>query len=203
MPFIGLSLMHVGHTGEKKERDARMIGRDGREFPQIKERMMGLVAFYRDSSHPGNAPYSLESIWGMDDNELDCHHDFIQWLFPTDTPSQYNDDAPILTPDMAKIFREDADIQRHMRRSLERFQAFLGMARNHEGNLILVRRPAYAWGSFTHNHLRITRVLRSLGLAGLTTERDALWVLLRDSAEDSSLGITRRTLAFWQQAALD
>ena len=104
---------------------------------------------------------------------------------------------------MAKIFREDADIQRHMRRSLERFQAFLGMARNHEGNLILVRRPAYAWGSFTHNHLRITRVLRSLGLAGLTTERDALWVLLRDSAEDSSLGITRRTLAFWQQAALD
>jgi hypothetical protein len=30
---------------------------------------------------------TIDDIWAFDDADIDSHHDFIQWLFPTKTPS--------------------------------------------------------------------------------------------------------------------
>jgi hypothetical protein len=56
-----------------------------------------------------------------------------------------------------------------------------------------------------HNHLRLTRILRSLRVLGLEREAAALWEALRTLYErEAAAGrrtITPETFAFWRQAA--
>jgi Opioid growth factor receptor (OGFr) conserved region len=56
-----------------------------------------------------------------------------------------------------------------------------------------------------HNHLRITRILKSLRLLGLEAEATAFFVCLADiyhveSGKDAP-GISDETLTFWKAAA--
>jgi hypothetical protein len=56
-----------------------------------------------------------------------------------------------------------------------------------------------------HNHLRLTRMLRSLRILGLEREAAALWAALRALYErENATGrrtITPETFAFWRKAA--
>ena len=56
-----------------------------------------------------------------------------------------------------------------------------------------------------HNHLRLTRMLRSLRVLGLDREAQALWAALRMLYErEVAAGrrtITAETFAFWERAA--
>lgn len=160
-----------------------------------------LVEFYRHPEERHGAPYSLETIWSMSDAEMEDRHDFIQWMFPLDVPSQFNSQAPILTPEVAKCFRSDLLILGNLRKSLLRFVSFLGIEGKGDGGFRLVRIPGNVWGGFNHNFLRISRVLRCLGLVGLEEEQDDLWCLLKylDGRED--FGVPARTLKYWQEAA--
>lgn len=160
-----------------------------------------LAGFYRHPGEKRGAPYSLETIWSMSDAEMEDRHDFIQWMFPLDTPSQFNLQAPILTLESAERFRTDPEIQMNLRRSLGRFLSFLGIEEDGKGGYRLARNPDNVWGSFNHNHLRITRVLRCLGLTGLKDKQDRLWILLKELAARPEMGVEGRTLRYWEQEA--
>jgi hypothetical protein len=120
--------------------------------------------------------------WGMSDQELERRHDYIQWWFPLPEPSRAVPNSPRLSPEDLRAFQTPM-YQDRMRVSLARMLVFYALNP-------LWKRPR------DHNYLRITRILRSLTLAGLREEaldfRD--WVIRQkpDAGE--------QTLEFWASA---
>lgn len=104
---------------------------------------------------------------------IDCwerHHDFIQWLFPNKEPSQYNDNAPLLTNEDIEIFKNnemllstvDDAVVEFLRTLGFRYNNYLSDRWNHEYVFTNLHYPhMYV---FNHNHLRITRMIKFLKL---------------------------------------
>ena len=131
--------------------------------------MSQLVDFYRGKAKDSERR-SLEQILAWDDDDLEAIHDFIQWLFPLPEPSQFNADAPLLTPEDIRAFKSDSLLQANLLKSFRRILTFLGLALTEEGQVVegpnFAARVPDVWAVPNHNWLRITRVLRSLRLLG-------------------------------------
>ena len=151
---------------------------------------------------------TFDEIVGWDDERLEMVHDYIQWLFPLPERSGANPWAPVLDEETSAAIRRDAAMQGRLRAGFLRMLAFYGFAR--EGDRV-VEGPQFAaaarnWlRAGNHNHLRLTRMLRSLRVLGLEQEAAALWEALRGLYErENAAGrrtITPETFAFWRQAA--
>ena len=89
--------------------------------------MSRLTEFYRGQP-PDNRGRTLADLWAFSDDRMEAVHDFIQWMFPLREPSQFNPEAPLLTDADVAEFRADPAMPRALRRSFERFLAFLGLA---------------------------------------------------------------------------
>jgi opioid growth factor receptor-like protein len=151
---------------------------------------------------------TLEEIVGWDDVRLEMVHDYIQWLFPLPERSGANPSGPVLDGESIAAIRGDAEMQGRLRAAFERMLAFYGFAP--EGD-VLVEGPRFAAASRNwlhagnHNHLRLTRILRSLRVLGLEREASLLWQALSALYErESAAGrrtIAAETFAFWRRAA--
>ena len=151
---------------------------------------------------------TFDEILGWDDARLEMVHDYIQWIFPLPERSGANPWAPVLDAATIAAIRNDAEMQGRLRAGFQRMLAFYGFAL--EGDAV-VEGPRFAAASRNwlhagnHNHLRLTRMLRSLRVLGLEGEAAALWKALRALYErDSAAGrrtITPETFAFWRKAA--
>jgi hypothetical protein len=104
--------------------------------------------------------------------------------------------------------RGNAEMQGRLRSALLRMLAFYGFVLDGDA----VREgPRFATASRNwlhagnHNHLRLTRMLRSLRVLGLEGEAAALWgalrVLYEREAPAGRRTITGETFAFWRRAA--
>ena len=151
---------------------------------------------------------TFEEIAGWDDGRLEMVHDYIQWLFPLPERSGANPSAPVLDAESIAAIRGDAEMQGRLRAGFERMLAFYGFAL--EGDA-LVEGSRFAASSRNwlhagnHNHLRLTRMLRSLRVLGLEREAMLLWDALRALYErERAAGrrtIAAETFAFWKRAA--
>jgi hypothetical protein len=151
---------------------------------------------------------TLDEILGWDDARLEMVHDYIQWLFPLTERSGANPWAPVLDAESIAAIRSSEEMQAQLRATFERMLAFYGFAL--EGDTV-VEGPRFAsaarnWlRAGNHNHLRLTRMLRSLRVLGLEREAQALWEALHALYErERAAGrqtITEETFAFWRQAA--
>ena len=149
-------------------------------------------------------------IQGWDDARLELVHDYIQWLFPLPERSGANPYAPVLDAESIAALRSDPAMQARLRAGFLRMVAFYGFEMR-EGEL--VEGPAFSsaaanWMSpGNHNHLRITRILRSLRVLGLDGEAAMFWraldALYREDSEGGRHRITERSFAYWKQAALE
>ncbi|WP_235803683.1 opioid growth factor receptor-related protein [Halomonas sp. GFAJ-1] len=98
---------------------------------------------------------------------LEHTHDYIQWLFPIPEAGRFNAFAPLLTPAVQAAFEDNDIMRQHQKCSLDVMLDFFGLAR--EGSDI-VAQPTLAIQTHIwlkaggHNHLRITRMIRSLAL---------------------------------------
>lgn len=128
-----------------------------------------LLVFYGDDEGANSSGYALEQVLGWPDGDWELQHDFIQWLFPTDEPSLFNPDAPVLDANTVARFRADPLLRHRLHRSYDRWLAFCGVARTDDGLAFDNPNPR-VWDRQNHNWLRITRVLRSLNLLGLPDE---------------------------------
>jgi DNA-binding transcriptional regulator/RsmH inhibitor MraZ len=125
-----------------------------------------LISFIRGEGrdHRGR---TLDDVLAMDDFWLEHTHDYIQWLFPLPEPSRANLKAPILTDDDRRAFNTDEYLKSQQRKALDRMLAFFGLVRR---DLKIEALPGlnikdHIWlKSGGHNHLRITRIIRSLHL---------------------------------------
>jgi hypothetical protein len=151
---------------------------------------------------------TVDEILGWDDVRLEMVHDYIQWIFPLPERSGANPSAPVLDAAAIAAIRGSAEMQGRLRAAFERMLTFYGFAL--EGDAV-VEGPRFVAASRNwlhagnHNHLRLTRMLRSLRVLGLEREAAALWGALRALYErESAAGrrtITNETFAFWRQAA--
>lgn len=164
-----------------------------------------LIAFYRGSGRDA-ADRSLAEILAWDDERLERVHDYIQWLFPLDAPSAFNPLAPVLTPADIAAFRRDPQLRERLRDSLLRMIRFYGLACD-DARAVRIE-PSARFGARAsnwltpgnHNHLRLTRILRSLSLLGLEAHARALLHCLEAIAADYPGAIEAKTLDYWRRA---
>ena len=168
--------------------------------------MSDIVDFYRGTGtdHRGR---TIDQVWAFDHDELERIHDFIQWLFPTDRPSAFNAWAPVLTAESIAALRGLPDLRPRVERSLDVMLDFYGL-RRHDGSTVTIepfvtleaRGPRW-WGAGNHNHLRLTRIITSLGLLGLPDEAVALERALQAIRRERRTGISDETARYWAAAA--
>lgn len=114
------------------------------------------------SDHRGR---TIHDILAMDDFWLEHTHDYIQWLFPIPEAGRFNSFAPLLDQETQAFFAEHSELRKLQSRSFNRMLDFFGLVRNGtaiEAGSELNPRDHIWLKAGGHNHLRITRIIRSL-----------------------------------------
>lgn len=130
------------------------------------------LRFYRNEipSRPDGALIEdfLEK-WGGDHAMLEVHHGYIQWMFPIPAESSFNGHSQPLRLHEAQAIASDPVSLNRVRRATTMMLAFYGME-FHKGQ---VRRTVNWEVRFknmndnTHNAMRVSRIVTSLGYLGL------------------------------------
>ena len=156
--------------------------------------------------HGPLAPQYRGRHWfGLD--ELEFHHDYIQWLFPLPEPSGANASAPLLSSQDIAAFKSDDALQNALLRSFALMLQFYGLDRVERGDAVeIVRGARFAersreWlTSGNHNFLRISRILRSLSLLGLRKYAAAFLDALESIYTQNARIIGETTMGYWRRA---
>lgn len=167
-----------------------------------------IIPFYANEA-PDDKDRYLSDLQNWSDDALESYHDFIQWMFPLRERSGVNPSAPILDDATIQEFRARPELQNNLRRSFLRMLRFYGFQLQNDplNGPLEVRRSsdfeerAENWLSpWNHNHLRITRILKSLTLLGLEAESRAFFVALSDvyAQQDGHSAISRETFRYWE-----
>lgn len=147
---------------------------------------MSRLAAFLHGDGIDDAGRRVAQVLASGDRALEEQHDFIQWLFPLREPSRAVAAAPVLLDEDVRLIREDAGAQANLRTAAERMLAFY--------------RDTRGWRDWSdHNHLRITRIVRSLRLLVDDDAADAF----RDGVlalAGPSPAINPRTLEYWAAA---
>ena len=129
----------------------------------------------------------LNDIWAFSDAEIERTHNFIQWLFPLAEASLSVPGSPTLTSDEIAVLRFSIVAKTGIVKSADWYTAFLG-------------RNSHWKAKYDHNHLRITRAIKSLRLLVSDEEanrfRDGVFALLGDDADLTG----EKARSFWMAA---
>jgi hypothetical protein len=161
-----------------------------------------LVEFYSGRA-PDHAGRFVQQIQQWPDERLEAVHDFIQWLFPLAEPSPVNPLAPVLDRETIEAFATQPELRENLRVSFVRMLRFYGLEMRSGPPLAINRsvnfyaRAANWLHPGNHNHLRITRILKSLALLGLTEEARAFLECLEAIHAEEPSKISAVSLRFW------
>merc|ERR1712039_387130 len=131
----------------------------------------------------------LADILAFDFQRMERVHNYIQWLFPTEERSDFNRNAPYLSPTLQQAFALDPALRQQLRVNLKRFCDFLGFALQGDDDAVEIvvashfkQRVPDCWstgfGRSNHNWLRCSRVLNCLGLCSMPVEQNAFMACL-------------------------
>ncbi|KAI0154581.1 hypothetical protein GGR57DRAFT_106318 [Xylariaceae sp. FL1272] len=156
-----------------------------------------------------------EILTKWSDDQLEMHHDYIQWVFPLTESSAYQSGAPVLDEETLLQFRTSAHLQYQVLLMLQRLLQFYGFSshlqydeKNAEKPFHLAitategsPEPYRSWLSArTHNHQRITRMIRCLRLVhlnGIAVEVCNAFVHVNALFDR----VQKTSVEFWQRAA--
>lgn len=126
----------------------------------------------------------------LPDEQLEQIHDYIQWLFPLPTRSAAQPDAPVLTEAEIDAIRADPRAAATLKQAEERMLRFY--------------RQTNGWlTGHDHNHLRITRIIRSLKLLVGPDAAQRFHRTILSLHEAGGAPANARSLQFWTEAAQD
>jgi hypothetical protein len=117
---------------------------------------------------------------------MEIHHDFIQWWFPTKTPSKFSQAAGVLTDADVLAFKHNASAQINAHTLRLKYAAY---ARLH---------PMWNNPDFNHNYMRITRAIESTRL--LVSDEEADHFFSRVCLPGIRKGlVSAETVQFWMR----
>ncbi len=166
-----------------------------------------LIPFYLGEKRDSEGRM-IQEMWAWDFEELECAHDYIQWLFPISEKSAFNRDAPVVDENIVQTFQSDLRLQQNLLRSFTVMIQFYGLRRyeNEDGKIVITQSKDYPsrkreWVCmFDHNYLRITRILKCLITFGLRDEAQAFYECLQQIYRESSDQIGGETFQYWTNA---
>ena len=109
------------------------------------------VVGFLEGKTPDHRGRILAILLQQTDHQAETNHDYIQWLFPLDEPSRSVNGAPVLAELDIDEIRQSSLAQANLAKSARWFLGFL-------------KRNNHWITKYNHNHLRITRVIKSLRL---------------------------------------
>lgn len=164
--------------------------------------MSKITDFYKGTG-TDNSGRTIGDVWSFDDDNLECVHDYIQWLFPLPEASRFNLDAPLLTAKDIQDFKADPVLQQNMQRSFELLLNFYGFKKMPDGIGKSANYEEFAGYWLTprnHNLLRISRILRCLTLVGLESQSKDFLKALKQVYQENKETIGATTFSYWDKA---
>lgn len=142
-----------------------------------------LVAFLEGSGTDSQGR-GLSDIWQFDDDAIDFTHDFIQWMFPLREASGSNFTAPTLLASEIETIRSSLQCLRNLEESTKWMLSFFN-------------RTEVFFYYTNHNHLRVTRIIKSLRLLHSDLLADKFKQEVLDMVQSRAARINPVTVAFW------
>lgn len=161
-----------------------------------------LVEFCRGRAvdHKGR---TIEDIWALPPFWLEHTHDFIQWLFPISEAGRFNGFAPLLDEPASAAFANDEVLRANQRRSLDVMLAFFGLGRREHVIEALpeLNMREHIWlKRGGHNHLRISRIIRSLHLCHQPELAAAFQYAVIEIGSTRGV-VSEQSIAYWRAAS--
>lgn len=145
-----------------------------------------LVDFLNETG-PDAAGRSVDAVLAFDDAALERHHDFVQWLFPLPEPSRAVPGSPVLTPEDQTAISGSATALANLAAGADRMARFYARTN-----------PWLA--PHDHNHLRISRIIRSLRLLVGDTTADRFRDGLMQQLASRGGRVNADSLDHWRRA---
>lgn len=147
----------------------------------------------------------IREIWTWDFEELECVHNYIQWLFPLPEKSSFNSEAPIVDDEVIQAFHTSTDLRQNLLKSLTLMLKFYGLqgCEDNNGRFVVTKSEGYLdrkqeWICImNHNYLRITRILKCLMVLGLESYAQAFYYCLEQIYREESRHIGGKTFQYW------
>ncbi|WGM30356.1 opioid growth factor receptor-related protein [Brevundimonas sp. NIBR11] len=148
--------------------------------------MSALVDFLKGAGTDG-AGRTVFEVVAMSDRDIEENHDFIQWLFPLTEPSGANRRAPVLTAeDVAEVHASGL--------------AQIALAAGTDRMAFFYQRNSHWLTAYDHNHLRITRIIKSLRLLRGPGEADDFRRIVLRRDEEAGKPISAGSRQHWIEA---
>ena len=138
----------------------------------------------KTSDHRGRI---LAMLLQQTDHQAETTHDYIQWLFPLDEPSRSVMSAPVLNELDIEDIRQSNLAQQNLVKSASWFLGFL-------------ERNDHWITKYDHNHLRITRVIKSLRLLASDEAADGFKNKMVGLLADRHQSIDEKARQIWANA---
>lgn len=148
--------------------------------------MIDIVGFLEGKT-PDHRGRLLYMLWKQTDDDAENNHDYIQWMFPLDEPSQAVSGAPVLDDFDIDEIRENQVVAENLEESVRWFLGFL-------------ERNDHWITEYDHNHLRITRVIKSLRLLASDEAADEFRDKVIALAGDNLNLVDEEARDFWNSA---
>jgi hypothetical protein len=145
-----------------------------------------VVAFLEGSGRSG-AGRTIYEVLNFGLGPLETRHDFIQWLFPLPTPSRAVPGAPVLSATDIQRLQTSQAAQTNLAAAAAMMTRFYSVTDHwlQAGN---------------HNHLRITRIIKSLRLLVGDEAANGFRRQILDRMATVGAPIGARTRGFWDEA---
>lgn len=146
-----------------------------------------LHAFLAEAG-PDDRGRRAADVLAFSNEELEAVHDYIQWLFPLPTRSAAQPAAPVLTDAELVAIRADAQARSTLTQATERMLRFY-------------RETRWWLTGYDHNHLRISRIIKSLGLLVGPDDAHRFHEAILTLHEAAGSPVNARSLQYWAEAA--
>lgn len=145
-----------------------------------------LIDFLKGAG-PDKHGRTIYDIWNYSDEKLESVHNYIQWLFPLPEPSEQVLGSPYLeNEEEIKVINADLEIQENIIKSLLRMEEFY-------------RENDFWLQPNDHNHMRITRIIKSVGLLSSKENAKDFYTFIMNRVEKFK-PVTEESLDFWEKA---
>ena len=143
-----------------------------------------MLVHFLEGTYPDHKGRYLSDIWSYSDHEIERTHDFIQWTFPLDEPSNAVWDAPVLIDQEIDEILNSNKAQDNLILSQNWFLRFM---KNTDAWLM----PK------NHNQRRVSRMIKSIRLLHSDEAADNCFSLVSELSRERHFA-SKGVLKFWQ-----